>query len=198
MNNLQNIRMLVDQANERIIWLTVNPLATLPVIQPGFNYRNYYGPISKDDYVNYNNFDLFYNVPSKSLRFSKLPFESEQTKNNAIVARYRCQAFGLLNNVFNFHVERYNLSNSRYLESIDNESKDDWVTTYQNIFNCSKDSASKLLDFKISEHKKSNFKLESARLEMITKLNFAKTTDEIKFILDTTNIKLMNVEDSVL
>jgi hypothetical protein len=50
----------------------------------------------------------------------------------------------------------------------------------------------------ITKHKKSNFKLESARLEMITKLNNAKTIGEIKFILDTTNIKLMNVEDSVL
>jgi hypothetical protein len=190
--------MFVDQANDRIIWLTTNIYNKLPLLQPGINYRNYYGEISQDDWINYKNFNLFYDVKNKSLKYFDLPFVSDEEKTFIEVSRYRCQAFAHLNNIFNFHVERYNLPNNSYLESICEHAKEDWIGAYQKIFDITMDNASKLLDFKIIEHNRSIFKLESTRLETMTKLKNATTKLEIKSILDITNIKLMNVEDSVL
>lgn len=185
-------KILVDQATDRVIWLAPGPFSVVPILDPTLNYRTPLGTIAQNLYQEYNQFRLFYDVNSQSLKASDLPFETAAEKEKAVLLRYKCQIFGLLNSAFNVYAERMNLPSSKHLELVNDQTRDDWIEVYQESYECSKDSATKLLDFKLTEYKSSSFLIESARMKMIAGITKAKTLQELKFVFDTTNIKVFN------
>jgi hypothetical protein len=189
-NSILN-KLLVDQATEQVIWIAPGPNSVLPMLDSNLNYRIYFGLISTDLYQEYNRFRLFYDVAARSLTVMDGPPTVDKEK--LVLLRYRCQVFHILNSTFNVFIERMNLPNSKYIESINDITRNSWITVYQETFSCSKEEASKLLDFKITEYQKSTFMIESARFKMISEITKAKSVDELKFIYDTNNIKVFNV-----
>lgn len=185
-------KLLVDQVTMRVIWIAPYPLSIVPIIDPTLNYRTHLGVIPPALYQEYNQFKLFFDTTSQSLEVIDLPFKNQEEKDQASLLRLKCQIYMLLNSAFNVYSTRMNIENTNYLRSIDDKTRNDWIDVYQETFNCSKESAEKLLDFKISEHKRSIFIIESARFKMVTGIIQSKTMNELKFVFDTTNIKVFN------
>jgi hypothetical protein len=183
-------KILVDQSTDRVIW--IGPYSYIvPVIDPTLNYR-IVGNITDELYKEYTQFRLFFDIAAQTFKVADLAFENIEKQEKAILLRLKCQTFIALNNAFNFYSEKMNIKNQNYLESIDDYTKDDWAKIYEEIFKCPKKLADKLLDFKITEHKKLNFLIESSRFKMIEQIIKAKTINELKFVYDTTNIKVFN------
>jgi hypothetical protein len=190
----QRFKMLVESVTEQIVWLSYMPGAIPPIIDPSLNYRSFTGHPSIDVYKEYEKFKLFYVPNTKSLVIKEQPFETKQEEERIKFLRYKCQVFDLLNGLFSFYSERMDLPNTFYLESVEGPLQDEWINVYEDTYNCSKEDAVKLLNFKISEYQKSSFIIKSAKLKMIESVKNAKTIDDLKFIFDTTNIKLFNVD----
>jgi hypothetical protein len=190
----QRFKMLVDSVTEQIVWLSYMPGAIPPIVDPSLNYRSFIGHPSIDVYKEYEKFKLFYVPNTKSLVVKDQPFETTQEEERIKFLRYKCQVFDTLNGLFAFYSERIDLLNTVYLESVNSSLKDEWVGVYEDTYNCSKENAVKLLDFKINEYQKSNFIIKSAKLQMMESLKNAQTIDDLKFVFDTTNIKLFNVD----
>jgi hypothetical protein len=190
----QRFKMLVDSVTEQIVWLSYIPGVITPIIDPSLNYRSFIGHPGFDVYKEYEKFKVFYVPNTKSLLIKDFPFETKQEAERIQFLRYKCQIFDILIGLFKFYGERIDLTSTSYLESANGPLKDEWISVYETTYNCSRDNASKLLDFKIKEYQKSNFIIESAKLQMIESLKNAKTIDDLKFIYDTTNIKLFNVD----
>ena len=190
----QRFKMLVDSVTEQIVWLSYIPKVIPPIVDPSLNYRSFVGYPSFDVYKEYEKFKLFYVPNTKSLLIKDQPFETKKEAEKIQFLRYKCQIFDILNGLFGFYGERIDLPNTTYLDSVNGPLKDEWISTFEDTYNCSKENASKLLDFKISEYQKSNFIIESARLQMVESLKNAKTIADLKFMYDTTNIKLFNVD----
>jgi len=187
-------KMLVDAVTEQIVWLSYVPNIITPIIEPSLNYRGYRGHPGLDVYKEYEQFKLFYVPKSKSLIVKDYPFETKQEEERIQFLRYKCQIFEVLNNLFIYYSERMDLVNTEYLGSVNSSLKDEWIDVYEETYNCSKENAVKLLDFKINEYQKSKFILESARMKMVQSLKDVKNTNDLKFIYDTTSIKLFNVD----
>jgi hypothetical protein len=190
----QRFKMLVDSVTEQIVWLSYMPGAIPPIIDPSLNYRSFIGHPGIDVYKEYEKFKVFYVPNTKSLLIKDQPFETKQEEERIKFLRYKCQVFDTLTGLFAFYSERIDLLNTVYLESVHGPLKDEWVRVYEDTYNCSKENAIKLLDFKINEYQKSNFIIKSAKLQMMELLKNAKTIDDLKFVYDTTNIKLFNVD----
>jgi hypothetical protein len=186
--------MLVDAITDQVVWLSYIPKVIPPIVDPSLNYKNYRGHPEFDVTQEYLKFKLFFDMPNKSLIVKEQPFDTKQEEERIRFLRDKCQVFDVSNGLYIFYGERIDLPNTSYLHSVPESFKNEWISVYEDTYGCSKENAVKLLDFKINEYQRSYFTIESARLQMLEDLKNAKTTDELKFIYDTTNIKMFNVD----
>lgn len=198
------VKCLVDQVSLQVVWLKMRPDSTpVPKADPSLNYYRLEGLDLgvKEPWTEYVNYSLYYAGPGKfSSNQAKLsPAEFKRIQ----LLRGKATALDSLDSFLNILYEKFDMGEHSGLHQTQlahGVISPQWINFFANEYNCSADSAKKLIEFKIDEWRNIQFTLESIREQTRNQIRKAENLDQVteihslactKLIFNKVNIKAL-------
>lgn len=200
-NHLRRVRikLLVDQATNQIVWLTMNGNEIYPpIIDPsltGVNFASFTELTDGEIWDNFNNYRLFLN---KGFTVEEAPDKNSAEHKRIRLLRFKAFAVEIINGSVDFRYQTLGYTNTTMYEQFRKPEGSMWVNFFQTEYNCNEQQALDLIKFKLEEYDTAVYKLESTRISSTNRIIKATSEDEVQEALDLFGIILLTKNITIL
>lgn len=171
-------KLLVDQISGYVVWMCYYMDYDPPIVDNTLNYYYYRGPLTDGTWDNYLNFELKYDAERNTLL--KDPLNNETELDQLRLLRLKCDYVNYIDNRIKVTYEKFRCNNTiNFHNDLQNNPKF-WIEIFAKKHNCSIQSATRLLNFKIEEYKILQSNLEFIRYSAVDKITSSRTIKEVE------------------
>lgn len=175
---INRAKLLVDQISGHVVWMVYHTEYNVPIFDSSLNYLYFRGTIVSGTWDTYLNFNLKFDTNTKKLIKSVIDNESELSRLKLL--RLKAEYINFIDNRIKATYEKHGaLASTKFYNNLQS-CPDFWIDFFTEKYKCSRQSAIKLLNFKIEEYKILESRLEFIRYNFTERISLSKTIQEVE------------------